>query len=600
MKTIKGYIHLNNKGKGFVKYNGKEVAILQRDTNYAIEGDHVLVSKLHTFKDKLEGTVIKIIKRELSEILGVIIVKVNNNYTIYSPTIQTKIECTLDKNLSINDTVYLKIVGNHDNVTKNKFKYLRTIGSFNNATLDRTIVKEVYKLPYSFPKKVLESLKDIKEPILLKNRIDLTDLNCITIDPETSKDFDDAVSLKTKNDTKILGVHIADVSHYVKENSPIDIEARKRCNSVYLIGEVTPMLPFKLADNICSLVPNKPRYAISVFMYIKNGKVYDYKIARTLIKNKRRFAYSEVKKILDTKKGSWYKLLKQLEQLAISIQDYKIKNGQVIFNQDDQKLILNNDGTLRKIETEEYDITHQMIEMFMVSANEIIAKHLYKKYKHVPYRTQPKLEAYKKQDFSNFLNDVLHKRHNDYNKLFKKIKGSRLEKIIIIRYIMMGGKAEYSLKNEGHANLNSKYYTHFTSPIRRYVDLIIHRMITDECKYNKQNLEDILALCNEKALAAKGAEKYERALKINRDLKNHPKKYSAIVKSITRNTLYLYVSEFDMEAAIPFKELGNKIELTKFNRCVIGNKKYCLGDSVKIYPKNVNILENEIKWDILK
>ena len=163
----------------------------------------------------------------------------------------------------------------------------------------------------------------------------------------------------------------------------------------------------------------------------------------------------------------------------------------------------------------------------------------------------------------------------------------------------MGGKAEYSLKNDGHSSLNSKYYTHFTSPIRRYVDLIVHRMITGESKYNKNNLEDILVLCNEKALSAKSAEKYERALKINRYLKKNNNKYSAIVKSITRNTIYLYISEFDMEAQISLKELGNKIQLTKFNRCVIGNKTYCLGDSVKIYPQKVNILENEIKWKIL-
>lgn len=602
MKTIKGIINFNSAGTGFVKKNNIEIRIQKCNINYAIVDDLVIVSNITKYNNKYEGIVIKIIKRKITKILGIVVSKLNSVYTIFIPILNNKISCDLGTNLNLNDVIHLKIIGKNININKNKFRVIKKIGNFANSEIDNIIVKKIYKISSEFPKNVLKSIKKLKEPDNLKNRIDLTKLNCITIDPDTSKDFDDAISLKIKNNKQILGVHIADVSYYVTENSPIDIEARKRTNSTYLLDETIPMLPFKLADDLCSLVPNKNRYAISIFMTISNGKVVDSIIKRTMIQNKKRFTYTEAKKILDSKNvanNKWYSLLNNFKKLCLEIKEYKTKNGHIEFNQNNHKYKLNSKKELVDIELEENDITHQMIETFMVLANENIAKYLSKKYKHVPYRVQKPSESNKIFVFNNFINDLYNKRPKDLNKFFKQIKGTRLESLVIVKYIMIvANKAEYTTTNIGHAFLNLKYYTHFTSPIRRYIDLIIHRLITGTFNLSKDKLDVILLKCNENERNSAAAEKSEEAFKLHRYFEKNKKQYAGIIKSITQNNIYIHITKFDYEAVIDLKSFCN-IQLTKFNRCIIlNNKKYCLGEIVKIFPEKINIIEKKIEWKL--
>jgi ribonuclease R len=594
---IKNYIKIAEHGPGFVKWKDTEIRIQKDNLNNAIQKDYVLVGNIKKYNNILEGSVIKIIKRTLKQLTGIILNKNKNKYTIYFFELYTKINCILNKELILNDIITVQIIGSNLNIHKNKFKFINKISSFNNPNSDSLFIKKMYNLPTEFPDKVIKNLKHINKITTDSEHIDFTHLNCITIDPETSKDFDDALSLNIVNDTYILGVHIADVSYFVKEGSPIDLEARKRCNSVYLLDEVIPMLPFKLADDICSLVPNKKRYTVSIFMTIKNGKVLNYKIKRAIIINKRRFTYSEAKNILDTKKGEWYKLLNNLKVLALQIKKNKIDSGLIDFRNDDLKLRLDSKGFLIKTEFEEYDITHQMIETFMVLANETVAYMLSKKYKLVPYRTHPKMNQEKRMKFLNFLNDIYNKRYHDFNALFNKIKNTKLESLVITKYIKSGGSAEYTTKNIGHASLNSKYYTHFTSPIRRYIDLIVHRMITDDYSLDEHTLNNILIACNESTQTSKNIERFETKIKFNRHFKMNKTVYTGLVQSITKNKLFIYLPDFDQEIQINFDTLGRSIEFTKFNRCFIGKNKYCIGDSIKIYPQHINIFGDNL-WII--
>ncbi|MEK7249580.1 MAG: VacB/RNase II family 3'-5' exoribonuclease, partial [Bacteroidota bacterium] len=325
----------------------------------------------------------------------------------------------------------------------------------------------------------------------IKSRIDFRKILCVTIDPEDAKDFDDAVSFEPLDNGNFrLGVHIADVSHYVKEASALDAEALMRGTSVYMVNEVIPMLPERLSNNLCSLRPNIDRLTYSVLMGVtEDGKIEDYSIGKSIIHSARRFTYEEVQKILEDGKGELAEMLLPLHKFTQVLTKQRRKKGSIDFDTGEAKFKFDAEGfpsaIIKKVRLD----AHRLIEECMLLANKIVAQHIgkVKKEEHAKpfvYRVHDVPDPSRLEDLSNFVKQFgysLDAKQGvtslQLQKLLDKVKGSEVETVINEVALRSMAKAVYSEKNIGHFGLAFKYYTHFTSPIRRYPDLIVHRLL---------------------------------------------------------------------------------------------------------------------------
>lgn len=496
-------------------------------------------------------------------------------------------------------------------------KIVEIIGYIDQAGVDMLSLVKEYDLPYEFPKQVLDEAKSINQEIDEKdivNRKDLRDEEIFTIDGEDAKDLDDAVNVKKlENGNYVLGVHIADVSHYVKEGSFLDREAIVRGTSVYMLDRVIPMLPVELSNGICSLNAGKNRFAISCIMEINpNGQVVSSDIFKSVIKVTERMSYTNVQKILDNSDrvvvkyySKYIEHFKLMEQLAHILKKRREKAGSLDLNIPETKVILNERGIAVDITKYELTFANEIIEQFMLTANETVAEKFFWLEAPFIYRVHEAPDMDKVSELNKFLFNLGYRikckkeevHPTAFAEVLNEIKGKPEERVVSNLVLRTLKVARYESENKGHFGIASKYYCHFTSPIRRYPDLFIHRIIS---KYIKQgyNLSDeeiekysmqASKYADESSEREKIAQKVEREsvdIKMAEYMQGHiGEEYDGVISSITSFGVFVEL-ENTVEGMIRFDKLGNEYFIYDEDRkTLLGEKTktmYHIGDKIRI------------------
>jgi len=488
------------------------------------------------------------------------------------------------------------------------------LGRIDDASKDIEIAKDEYSLPKSFSKEAEKEAKKFGRTLTQKDkskREDLTALDCITIDPKTAKDFDDAISLTKDNKGYHLGVHIADVAHYVKKGSALDKEALNRANSTYFPGSVIPMLPFALSSHLCSLMPNEERLAATIFMdFDKQGNQKGYRIVRSVIKSKKRFSYEEAFAVLEKKKKSPFeKQLKQMKELALLLKKKRIERGSFDFALPEAAVEVDKKGIPTAIVIHEYDISHQMIEEFMLKANETIAQHLSEKKKYLIYRIHEPPAEENLQSFFSLARAVgfdLSKKpkHKEVQSLFEAAKETAFGRELAVQFIKSMKMAFYSRENIGHYGLALTHYCHFTSPIRRYSDLIAARLLFEGEK--EMNIQEIALHCSERERRSMQAETSVIRLKKLRLLyykwKENPHMlYEATITGVKPFGLIFDVQDYYFEGFVHVSKLDDFYMYDDKNQTLKAKhskKKYLVGDTIAVYLHNVDLIMLTTDWTL--
>ena len=506
-KFLTGIFTAHPRGFGFVTVEGEEedIFIPADQTNGALHMDTVQVAIARTSGGKRkEGTVVKIVARgttqlvctyEKSKTFG-FAVPDNQRFAqdIFIPAERSKGAVSGHK-------VVVEITDYGKNGKKPEGKVVEIIGHINDPGTDIMSIVKGYDLPVEFSSKIMKQVENVSNEVSkadMAGRLDLRDWQTVTIDGEDAKDLDDAITLVKEGELYKLGVHIADVSNYVQENSALDVEALKRGTSVYLVDRVIPMLPHKLSNGICSLNAGENRLALSCIMMIDaKGNVVDHTIAETVIRVDRRMSYTSVKKILEehdeTERREYEELVPMFElmqELAAILRKKRMKRGSIDFDFPETKIILDEKG--RPVEIKPYDrnVATKIIEDFMLIANETVAQDYFWQELPFVYRTHENPDAEKIKKLGTFINNFGYTIHigqdevhpKELQKLLMKIDGTPEEALISRLTLRSMKQAKYTTINTGHFGLATNYYCHFTSPIRRYPDLQIHRIIKDNLR----------------------------------------------------------------------------------------------------------------------
>lgn len=515
-KMLEGIYRRNAKGFGFVKTDEEEeeIYISREDSMHALSGDKVIIKIKEKSErgQRKEGRIVSILKHEKDTIVGTF--QNNKNFGFVVPDDKSfGTDIFISKSnfgkARNNHKVLVKITKYPENGKSAEGEIVEVIGNVNEAGVDMLSLIKEYDLPAKFPENVVLEAKSKGDKIdetQIKNRVDLRKDIIFTIDGEDAKDLDDAVKVsKLENGNYMLDVHIADVSHYVKQDSALDREALARGTSIYMLGRVIPMLPRELSNGICSLNAGEDRFTLSCSMEIdKNGDVIDSKVYKAVIKVAERMTYTDVQKILDK---SDEKVLKRYEkyidefekmaELAEILKQKRMAKGYLDLDVPESKIELDVDGWAINVKKYETTFANEIIEQFMLAANETIAEKFYWLEAPFIYRVHetPDIERIKELNkfLYNFSLKIKASEDNIYPKAFSQVldevKGKEEERVVSNLVLRTLKIAKYDAENKGHFGIASKYYCHFTSPIRRYPDLFIHRVISEylEKDYNVDN-----------------------------------------------------------------------------------------------------------------
>lgn len=488
-----GVINVKEIGMGFVKVEGfeKDIYVGKRDTLNAMDGDTVYVQFTKNSTRGPEGVVVDIIERRFKDFIGVIkkrksgyCLQIKGKYSYLTIVINQKHL----KNAKVNEVVKATII-DYGNGFLLKAKVDKVLGDKNQVGMDISMMIENAGISTQFSEETKNQAENFTNVVNKENRLDRTNEMIVTIDGDDAKDFDDAISVKKLADNKyMLGVYIADVSHYVTYNSPIDLDASLRTSSCYLPDRVVPMLPFRLSDDLCSLKPNVDRYALACEMIIENGKVIDSEIFETVINSKYRLTYNAVNQMFENNNvPEELSFLNDAKDLALILEKTRKQRGSLDFETKEAKIILDKSGYPIDIVPVNRGISEKLIEEFMICCNETVTERI--SYLDLPFvyrvHEEPKAEKYQELvDIAKTLGINIPKKQNNIHPLFiQQIleKPTTEETKVIFNHLILRSmaKARYSEINLGHFGLASKNYTHFTSPIRRYSDLVVHRLIKD-------------------------------------------------------------------------------------------------------------------------
>lgn len=624
------------RGFGFVRMEGEEedIFIPEDSIHSALNGDKVEVEivKEKTGR-KREGVIRKILERANEEIVGTFTKSKNFGFVIadnqkfgrdiYIPKEYIKGAVSGHK-------VVVKLTSYGSNKEKPEGKIVEILGHINDPGVDIMSIIKAYGLPMEFPNDVMKEIEKIPDEVDSKEfagRMDIRDWQMVTIDGEDAKDLDDAITITKKGDLYELGVHIADVSHYVTEHSALDKEALKRGTSVYLVDRVIPMLPHKLSNGICSLNEGVDRLALSCIMEIdKKGVVVGHKIAETVVKVTRRMSYTSVKKILEDKDEEECKEYEQLipmfelmQELAQILREKRRKRGSIDFDFPESKILLDEKGKPIEIKPYERNTATKIIEDFMLLANETIAEDFFWQEAPFLYRTHenPDEEKIKKlgifiHNFGYFLHmgqDEIHPK--ELQKLLDKIEGTPEEAMISRLTLRSMKQAKYTTECSGHFGLSTKYYCHFTSPIRRYPDLQIHRIIKENLR---GGLTEKRRIHYDKILpeaAIKSSTLERRADEVEREVEKMKKaeymqqfigqQFEGVISGITAWGMYVELPN-TVEGMVRITSMWDDYYYYDEEQyLLIGeetNKQYKLGQKVTVTVKNVDKLVHTIDFEL--
>lgn len=504
IKQLVGIFTAHQKGFGFVSIEGEDedIFIPADDVNGAMHQDtvEVSISPVVTGRRR-EGKILKIIERGMKQVVCTFDKSENFGFAIPdNPKFGTDIFVPLERSKGAvsGHKVVIEITDYGKRGKHPEGKVIEIIGHINDPGTDILSIVRAYDMPVEFSEKIMRQVENVSNEVSdadMAGRMDLRDWMMVTIDGEDAKDLDDAVSLRMEGENYILGVHIADVSNYVQERSALDVEALKRGTSVYLVDRVIPMLPHKLSNGICSLNENVNRLALSCIMTINpKGEVIDHQIAETVIRTNRRMTYTNVKKILvdrDPEVIAEYEelvpMFEKMEELAKILRKKRMKRGSIDFDFPETKVVLDKSGKPIEIKPYDRNVATKIIEDFMLIANETVAQHFF--WQEIPfvYRTHDNPDSEKIHKLSTFINNFGYTIHigtdevhpKELQKLLEKIEGSEEEALISRLTLRSMKQARYTTSCTGHFGLATNYYCHFTSPIRRYPDLQIHRIIKE-------------------------------------------------------------------------------------------------------------------------
>ena len=643
IETEKGRYRINDKGQILVgvfqrKSNGKNqfipedggepIFIAERNSAHAMNNDKVKISLCAKRKhQKVEGQVIEIMEHANTTFVGTL--KVSKNYAFLlteSNTLANDIFIPKEKlkGGKDGDKAVVKITEWPDNA-KNPFgQVIDVLGKAGDNTTEMHAILAEYGLPYTYPQAVEAAAEKISAEITEEDyaeREDMRDVVTFTIDPKDAKDFDDALSIRQlKPGLWEVGVHIADVSHYVKEGSIIDKEAVKRATSVYLVDRTIPMLPERLCNFICSLRPDEEKLAYSViFEMNEKAEVKDYRIRHTVIKSNRRFTYEEAQQTIETGQGEYKEEILELNRLAQILRERRLTAGAINFDRCEVKFEIDENGKPLSVYFKESKEANKLIEEFMLLANRTVAEHIgkvpkNKKPKVFPYRIHDLPDPDKLDNLSQFIARFGYKIRTggskvevskSINRLLNDIEGKKEQNLIETVSLRAMQKARYSIYNIGHYGLAFDFYTHFTSPIRRCPDLMVHRLLTRYLAGGRTAQADKYEnLCEHSSAMEQTAASAERASIKYKQVEFMSERigvvYDGVVSGVTEWGLYVEVNENKCEGMIPMRDLGDDFyEFDEKNYCLIGRRhhqKFSLGDPLKIKVARANLEKKQLDF----
>ncbi len=643
----KGRFRINDKGQVLTgtfqrKSNGKNsfipddggepIFIAERNSAHAMNNDKVKVALSAKCKKKVpEGQVIEILEHADENFVGIL--KVSKNYAFLlteSSTLANDIFIPKDKlkGGKDGDKAVVKITEWPDE-SKNPFgQVIDILGKAGENTTEMHAILAEYGLPYTYPQSVEAAAEKIPAEITPEDyaeREDYRNVVTFTIDPKDAKDFDDALSIRPlKPGLWEVGVHIADVSHYVKEGGAIDKEAVKRATSVYLVDRTVPMLPERLCNFICSLRPDEEKLAYSViFEMDEKAEVKNYRIRHTVIKSDRRFTYDEAQQVIETGEGDYKYEILELNRLAQALREKRMAAGSIDFDRTEVKFEIDENGKPVSVYFKESKEANKLIEEFMLLANRTVAEHIGK----VPKNRKPKVFPYRIHDLPDpdkldGLNQFIAKFgykirtggskgevSKSLNHLLNEVRGKKEENLIETVSIRTMQKARYSIYNIGHYGLGFDYYTHFTSPIRRYPDLMVHRLLTRYLAGGRSAQADKYeTLCEHSSAMEQTAASAERASIKYKQVEFMSERignvYDGVISGVTEWGLYVEINENKCEGMIPIRDLDNDYyDFDDKNYCLIGrrrHRKFSLGDPIRIKVAKANLVKKQLDFTLVE
>ncbi len=638
MEILEGTYQGNERGFGFVKISDgiPDIFIAKKNKKDAMDKDIVSVKILNEKRgEHKEGVIIKVLERNTKQLVGILKKSktfgfvIPDNKELGSDIFISKSNFGKAKN---NQKVVVKITKYPRKGMKAEGKIIDILGYEDEVGVDMLSIIKEYDIPYDFPRKVIEEAKTVaKEKIIPDGRLDLRDKEIFTIDGEDAKDLDDAVYVEKNNDgTYTLGVNIADVSNYVKDGSELNKEAINRGTSIYMLDRVIPMLPKELSNGICSLNEGTDRYALSVIMKIdKNGIVIDSQINKTIIKVTKRMTYTNVYEIIEkTNKKTLEKYKKYIDhfmlmkELAIILKQRRTKNGYLSLDIPESKIILDENGVAIDVMPYQTNFAHEIIEQFMLTANETIAERLYWLEAPCIYRVHEKPDEDKIKELNKYLfnfgykvkgkMDEIHPKA--FAKILEDVEGKDEERVVSTLLLRTLKIAKYEAENKGHFGISSKYYCHFTSPIRRYPDLFIHRIISQYLtfdynmpnnlkeKYNAQSIKYSMRSSECEQLATK-AERLSEDIKKAEYMENKiNEEYEGTISSITSFGIFVELDN-TVEGLVRLTTMKDDYYIyDDIRKSLIGKetkKVYKLGQRVKIKVVYASKLERKVDFELL-
>ena len=622
----------NGKNSFIPEGGGDPIFVAERNSAHAMNNDKVRIAFYAKRRGReAEGEVIEILERANDTFVGTLEVEKSYAFLVTeNRTLANDIFIPKDKlkGGKTGDKAVVKVTEWPDKAKNPIGQVLDILGKAGDNTTEMHAILAEFGLPYVYPQSVEKAADKIPAEISaeeIDRREDFRKVTTFTIDPKDAKDFDDALSIRPlKDGLWEVGVHIADVTHYVKEGSIIDKEAEKRATSVYLVDRTIPMLPERLCNFICSLRPNEEKLAFSaIFDITEKGEVRDSRIVHTVIESDRRFTYEEAQQIIETKEGDFKDEILMLDTIAKALREKRFAAGAINFDRYEVKFEIDEKGKPISVYFKESKDANKLVEEFMLLANRTVAEKIGKapkgkKAKVLPYRIHDLPDPEKLDNLAQFIARFGYRLRTSgtktdvsksINHLLDDIQGKKEENLIETVSIRAMQKARYSTHNIGHYGLAFDYYTHFTSPIRRFPDMMVHRLVTkymdggrsvSETKYedlcdHSSNMEQIAAN------AERASIKYKQVEFMSEHL---GQTYDGVISGVTEWGLYVELNENKCEGMIPIRDLDDDYyEFDEKNYCLRGRRKnriYSLGDAITIKVARANLEKKQLDFALIE